>query len=403
MNPRRNAPATPALSDAAVAACTVDPGLSAAQLPPAGDWSTWLLLAGRGFGKTRAGAVWIDRMARSHPGARIALVGATHADARAVMVEGDAGLRAVAPWIEYQPGLRRIEWREQGSVATLYSAEEPGTLRGPSFSFAWGDEAARWADGPAVISNLRLALRLGERPQLLLTTTPRPLAWLKALSTASGVALTRGRTADNRLNLPDSFVRDLTAEYGGTRLGRQELDGEFVEDHEAALWTRAALEACRVAAAPPLLRVVVAVDPSVGDGPGTDACGIIVAGLGEDGRAYVVADCSVQAAPAGWATAVAHAADTYGADLVVAEANNGGAMVRDMLAGADHTLNIRLVRATVGKVARAEPVAGRYDQGQVSHVGPLPRLEDELCGFIRGGRYAGPGRSPIVATRWSGR
>ena len=362
---------------------------------PAGDWSTWLVLAGRGFGKTRTGAEWIDWVATSCRGVRIALVGATMNDARSVMVEGDAGVLAVNPDIVYQPGLRRLTW-PHGSVAMLYSAEEPGSLRGPAFHFAWADEAARWeAAGPEVLSNLRMALRLGDRPRLLLTTTPRPLDWLMALADDPMVRTTRGGTADNHENMPAAWLAAMAREYGGTGKGRQELDGEFITDQPGALWTREMLEACRSGELPDLVRVVVAVDPPAGQGPGADACGIVVAGLGEDGRAHVLADRSVQGlAPERWAAVVAAAAVDYSADLVVAEANNGGVMVRTVLQGADIGMNVKLVHAAAGKVARAEPVAALYGRGRVAHTRGLGKLEDELCALGPGGAWTGPGRSP---------
>jgi len=364
--------------------------------PPQGDWATWLLLAGRGFGKTRTGTAWVDDLARTHRGCHIALVGATLHDARSVMVEGASGLVATHGDIEWQPGLRRLHWPDTGATAMLYSAEEPGALRGPQFNFAWGDEAARWgARGPEVLSNLRLGLRMGRRPRLLLTTTPLPLDWLKALAASGQVVTTRGRTHDNRHNLPASFIADLEHDYGGSQLARQELDGEFVEDREGALWTRALLDGLRVAAAPPLVRVVVAVDPPAGASAASDECGIVVAGLGEDGIAYVVGDYSLQGAlPAVWSRAVARAAAAHDADLVIAEANNGGEMVAHALLSADIDLNVRLVRASTGKVARAEPVSTLYANARVRHVGALGALEDQLCGLSAGGTYAGPGRSP---------
>lgn len=361
------------------------------QAPPPGDWTTWLIVAGRGFGKTATGAAWIDALAMKYCGARIALIAATAADARAVMVEGEAGLLARNPAVRFAPALRRVEW-PGGSTAMLFSAADTEQVRGPSFHFAWGDEAAHWDRGEAVMANLRMALRLGDHPRLLLTTTPRPLRWLKALSVAPGVVTTRGRTHDNRGNLPGSFIDGLTRDYGGTARGRQELDGEFVDAVEGALWSRAGLEACRIGAPPVCVRVVVAVDPPAGAGPRADACGIVVAGLDAKGRGIVLADRSVQGLqPAGWARAVVAAADEFDADLVIAEANNGGAMVTHTLRGVDSNLNVRAVHASAGKVARAEPVAALYDAGRVSHAGVFPELEDELCALGRGGAWDGPG------------
>lgn len=367
-----------------------------AQLPPDGDWTTWLILAGRGFGKTWTGAAWVDACARRVSGARIALVGATLNDARAVMVEGDAGVLGVAAVRpKFEPARRLLTWAN-GSTASLYGAAEPDSLRGPSFHFAWGDEAAKWDQAADALSNLRLALRLGKAPRLVLTTTPRPLKWLKELaSPAPGTVVTRGQTADNRVNLAPSFIDGVMRDFGGTRLGRQELLGEIIDDLDGALWTRAMFEAHRVTAAPPLTRTVIGVDPPVSAGDRADACGIVVVALGADGRGYVIADRSVQGAtPDGWARTVAAAADAFAADRVVAEVNNGGNLVESVLRGVAPRLPITLVRASLGKVARAEPVAALYGIGAVSHAGGFAALEDEMCGLLTGGGYAGPGRSP---------
>lgn len=367
------------------------------QLPPKIEWDTWLILAGRGFGKTRAGAGWVHQVAGEVPGARIALLGATAADTRSVMVEGESGLLAKAPagaGLAFEPSLRKLSWAN-GSTAGLYSASEPEALRGPQFHFAWGDEIARWADGGTTLANLRLAMRLGSRPQLLLTTTPRPLAWLKNLTSDPSVVVTRGSTRDNGGNLPPAYLRNMQRDYGGTRLGRQEIDGEFIDDLEGALWTRALLEGCRVHRPPVFSRVIVGVDPPASSGSRADACGIVVVALGDDKRAYVIADDSIQGrTPEQWARAVVAAAERHTADRVVAEVNNGGEMVTSILRSVSSRLPIKAVRASVGKTARAEPVASLYTAGRVSHVGAFPALEDELCGLMTGGSYAGPGRSP---------
>jgi phage terminase large subunit-like protein len=366
------------------------------QIPPPGNWSTWLILAGRGFGKTFAGAAWVDARARAVPEARIALIGATLHDARTVMVEGDAGVLAVAQVRpKFEPSARRLTW-SNGSTATWFGAAEPDSLRGPSFNFAWGDEIAKWAAPEDALANLAMALRVGRQPQRVLTTTPRPLGWLQALAApAPGVIVTRGQTNDNRANLPGSYIDALMRDFGGTRLARQEMHGEFVVDLDGALWTRALLDRCRVAAAPPHGRTVIGVDPPAGAGSKSDACGIIVVRQGPDGRGYVVADRSVRGlTPLGWARAVAAAADDFTADRIVAEVNNGGAMVLQTLHTVDEHLPVKQVHAAAGKVARAEPVASLYEQGKVAHAGNFAALEDELCGLIVGGAYAGPGRSP---------
>jgi phage terminase large subunit-like protein len=279
-------------------------------------------------------------------------------------------------------------------VATLFGAADPEGLRGPQFSHGWADEIAKWAGGEAAWDNLMMGMRLGDDPRVLATTTPRPVPLVRRLAAGEGVAITRGATADNGANLAPGFVTAMAAAYGGTRLGRQELDGELIEEVEGALWTRDLIERCRIAHVPGMLaRVVVAVDPPAS--AGGDACGIVVAGLGSDGRAYVIADASVEGQrPEGWARAVAAAAMVHGADRVIAEANNGGQMVESVLRAAEAALPVRLVHANRGKTARAEPVAALYESGRVAHRGAFPRLEDEMCGLIAGGGYVGPGRSP---------
>ncbi|MEC3911644.1 terminase family protein [Sphingobium sp. CR2-8] len=368
------------------------------QLPPAGDWRIWLMMAGRGFGKTRAGAEWVRMVAEADPTARIALVGATLGEARSVMVEGASGLLSIAPWWNrpaYAPALRKLTW-PNGAMATLFGAAEPESLRGPQFSHGWADEIAKWADGEAAWHNLMMGLRLGSRPRVLATTTPRPVPLVRGLVARNGddVVVTGGRTAENAAHLAEGFVDAMAASYGGTRLGRQELDGELIAEVEGALWTRDLIERCRARHVPGVLtRVVVAVDPPAS--AGGDACGIVVAGTGGDGRAYVIADASVAGqSPEGWARAVAAAALVHGADRVVAEANNGGAMVESVLRAAEEDMPVKLVHASRGKSARAEPVAALYEAGRVAHRGAFPELEDQMCGLIAGGGYVGPGRSP---------
>ncbi|WP_417593569.1 DNA-packaging protein [Parasphingorhabdus sp.] len=394
------------------------------QMPPGGDWSIWLIMAGRGFGKTRAGAEWVRQIAEGDGSARFALVGANYAETRTVMVEGESGLLSIAPpklrpvW---EPSLKRLTW-ENGAQAHLYSAAEPEGLRGPQHSHGWCDEIGKWLNNAgqaeAAWDNLKMGLRLGFRPQLVATTTPRPVPLVRALAGGEAV-ITRGRTQDNDLHLPVAYLTAMTADYGGTRLGRQELDGELIEDVEGALWTRAMIEACRVSRnavrversrdtlAPSnrsldfardereigFARIVIGVDPPAS--AKGDACGIIVAGLGADGKAYVLTDCSVEkASPETWARKVADAADRFDADRVIAEANQGGAMVKSVLHAAKISLPVKLVHAARGKVARAEPVAALYENGRVHHVGAFPQLEDEMCGLLTGGGYEGPGRSP---------
>lgn len=367
------------------------------QQPPAGDWHVWMLLAGRGFGKTRTGAEWVRAFAEATPGARIALVAASLHEARQVMVEGESGLLAIAPDArrpDYESSLRRLTW-PNGAVATLYSAAEPDSLRGPEHEAAWCDEIAKWPQGEAAWDNLMLTMRIGARPRVVATTTPRGVPLVRRLIKEKGVAVTRGTTRSNRLNLSPRWIATMAAIYGGTRLGRQELDGELLEDVEGALWSRALIERCRVAAdaVDKPVRVVIGVDPPAS--AQGDACGIVVAALLRDGKLAVVEDASVARPPPGvWAQAVAAAAARWGAERVVAESNMGGDMVAATLAQADTRLPVRAVHASVGKARRAEPVAVAYERGEVVHAGVFAELEDQLCGLQVGGGYAGPGRSP---------
>ncbi len=363
------------------------------QLPPDGDWSVWLILAGRGFGKTRTGAAWVQEQARSVPGARIALVGATAHDVAAVMVDGESGICRTSPpgfAPRFVPSRRTLNW-PNGSLAMLFSAVEPDRLRGPQFHFAWCDEIAAWHRPGAAWDNLRMGLRLGSRPRVVVTTTPRPDRFLAELMAAPGTVVTRGATHENRSNLPDAFLADMDRAYGGTVLGRQELLGEVIDGLPGALWSHAMLDRCRTEAVPELARVVVGVDPPAG--PGT--CGIVVAGTDAAGRAHVLADASLTGeTPDVWAAAVAAAARRHEADRVVAEINQGGAMVETVLRAASVNLPLVTVRAARGKAARAEPIAALYAAGRVCHAGRFAALEDELCGLIQGGGYRGPGESP---------
>ncbi|QZD88363.1 DNA-packaging protein [Qipengyuania psychrotolerans] len=373
------------------------------QLPPPGDWRCWLVNAGRGFGKTRAGAEWVREIARRTPDARIALVGASLNEARAVMVEGESGLLAVFPpgnMPTFEPSLRRISWGN-GAVATLYSAAEPESLRGPQHDYAWCDEIAKWDNASSraerAWDNLQMGMRLGDDPRVLATTTPRATQLMRRLCAqeASGdVAITRGSTYENGQHLPEPFVEDIKKQYGGTALGRQELDGVMLQDIEGALWSRSLIEKCRnEALGDPPLRVVIGVDP-----PATsrgDECGIIVCGIGASGIAQVLADISVaRPTPERWARAVANAAAAWNADRVIAEANQGGDMVASVLRAADIALPLKLVHASRGKTARAEPVAALYETGRVVHTALFAKLEDQLCGIMAGGKYEGPGKSP---------
>lgn len=369
------------------------------QQPPKGDgWRTWLLMAGRGFGKTRAGAEWIFSLAQSRPGSRTALVGATIAEARTVMVEGVSGLLAVAKLrrvrLKWEPSLGRLTW-PNGSQAQLFSGDTPDGLRGPEHDFAWCDEFAKWRLPDEAWQNLQMGLRRGTRPRALVTTTPRPMRLLEAIKGYEWTVTTAGRTSDN-INLDEKFVDVMTATYGGTRIGAQELDGVLLKDVEGALWTREVIARSRADPAPAesFGRVVVGVDPVVSSGEKSDACGIVVAGL-RDGRLYVLEDATAHGlSPDGWATRVAAAAARWNTSQVVAEANNGGALVTSVLKAADSGLQVRLVHASRGKCARAEPVALKFETGKAFLAGEFRELEGELAGMVAGGVYKGPGRSP---------
>ena len=366
------------------------------QLPPQKDcWRTWLMMAGRGFGKTRAGAEWVHRLAWSRP-MRIALVAATIDEARAVMVEGVSGILSVARRqrhrVKWEPSMGRLTW-PRGTVAQLFSGDNADGLRGPEHHAAWCDELAKWRQADAAWDNLQMGLRAGARPRALVTTTPRPIALLKRLLADPRTVQTGGKTKDN-LSLPRSFVDVMMDSYAGTRLGRQELDGELIEDVEGSLWPRELIERARAEAPARLDRIVVGVDPPAGVGEGCDACGIVVAGRAE-GRLYVLADESCQGLrPEGWANRVAAAVARWDADIVVAEANNGGAMVGSVLKAAEVGVRVKLVHASRGKAARAEPVALRFESKRAFLAGSFPELEDELSGLTAGGGYEGPTRSP---------
>ena len=364
------------------------------QLPPQGEWRTWLMLAGRGFGKTRAGAEMVSELARrGGERLRIALVGATPAEVERVMVLGESGLFAVSRFDEdllWIPS-RGLVMFASGAQAFAYSGANPEGLRGPEHHVAWCDELAKWAYPEATWDNLMLGLRLGDGARAIVTTTPRPIPLMKRLLAAPDTIVSRGRTHDN-LNLPDDFVAGVTGLYAGTRLGRQELDGELIEDVEGALWTRALIEDCRAHAPEALARVVVGVDPPAS--ASGDACGIVVVGLA-GGIGYVLADCSVAGlSPEGWARAVVRAAEIWRADRVIVETNQGGEMVESVLRGVDCALPVKPVKARFGKAKRAEPVAARFEAGKAKFAGAFPELEDELCGLTSGGGYEGQGRSP---------
>ncbi|MCL4188170.1 MAG: terminase family protein [Rhodobacteraceae bacterium] len=374
------------------------------QIAPAGDWRTWIVLGGRGAGKTRAGAEWVRAAVEGprpgEPGRarRVALVGETADQAREVMVFGDSGILSCASPDRrpaWEATRRRLVW-PNGAVAQVLSAHEPEALRGPQFDAAWADELAKWKRGGEAWDNLQFALRLGDCPRQVVTTTPRNVGILKALLATPSTVVTRAPTEANRAHLAASFLAEVRTRYGGTRLGRQELDGVLLEEVEGALWTAAMLDAARVTAAPPLDRVVVAVDPPVTGHARSDACGIVVAGVRaagppQDWRAFVLEDATLAgASPDEWARAAIAAMRRHGAERLVAEVNQGGALVESVIRQVDGLVPYRALRATRGKAARAEPVAALYEQGRVAHVGCLAALEEQMCRMTPTG-YLGSG------------
>jgi len=385
------------------------------QLPPplngtGGPWITWLILGGRGAGKTRAGAEWVRGLALGRPPfaaapvKRIALIGETLTDARAVMVDGPSGLLAIHPSGErpsYNATRRELTW-PNGAVAQLFSADDPESLRGPQFGAAWADELAKWRYAQEAWDMLQFCLRLGEHPRQAVTTTPRPIPLIKRLIADPATAISRTRTEANAANLAPSFLSGIVGSYRGTRLGRQELDGELIEDRPDALWQREIIERSRVREAPPLEYIVVAVDPPVTSGPRADACGIVAAGRTEDGHAYVLADATVQGVqPLDWALAAVSLYESLEADCIVAEVNQGGELVAEMLRQVAPAIPIRQVRATRGKYLRAGPVAALYRRGLVFHAGALPKLEDQMCDFGRGGLSGGSSPDRLDALVWA--
>ncbi len=357
----------------------------AAQLPPEDDWRVWLFMGGRGAGKTRAGAEWVNALAARGAAMRIGLIGATLHETRSVMVEGASGiLRPADPAMRprYARSTRRLTW-PSGAVAEILSAERPATLRGPQFDLVWADEYAKWRHPDAAFDIVQMGLRLGARPRMLVTTTPNRTPALRKLLGDPATALTHAATGTNAVWLSPQFMRDLNAMFGGTALGRQEIGGELLQDAEDAMFRRAWIDAARVGVAPDLKRIVVAVDPPVSHGPRADACGIVVAGRARDGEIYVLADRTVQGlSPDGWAKRVMQAADAYEADAVLVETNQGGDVLRGMLANAGGgRMRVTPLHAQDSKRLRAGPVSQLYEQGRVHHVGALNALEDELCLF----------------------
>lgn len=368
--------------------------------PPHDGWHTWLLLAGRGFGKTRAGAEEFAWQLLSHDGWRGAIVAPTEADARDTCMEGESGLLGILPpavidkWNRSLGELRLCN----GSRAKLFSADVPERLRGPQHHIAWCDELGAWRHADA-LDQLRFGLRLGTHPRLIVTTTPRPTPLLRSVMAGEGVHVTRGNTFENAANLAPVALAELKKRYDGTRLGRQELYAELIEDVPGALWLHSQLDALRVKAPPPLLRIVIAVDPAVTSGEAADATGIVAVGRGEDQHAYVLADATLQAPPHQWARRVVALYESLRADLVIGEVNQGGDLVESVLRTIAPQLPYRAVRANRGKLLRAEPVAALYEQNRVHHVGSFTALEDEMTRFAPGALNDSPDR--VDALVWA--
>jgi phage terminase large subunit-like protein len=372
------------------------------QLPPPGDWRVWLILTGRGWGKSRAGAEYIRAQAESGRVQRMALIGQTPQDIRDTMIEGDSGILAVSPpWFmpEWNPSKLKLVW-PNGCQALIYSAETPRHLRGPQFQVAWCDELASWKYLRETWDMLAMTMRKPEsRPRIVITTTPKPLALLIDIAKRPTTVVTRGRTLDNAENLHPEFLAEVQERYAGTRLGRQELDGELLEDAEGALWQRAQIDALRVDKAPDLQRVVVAIDPAMTAGEDSDETGIIAAGVGVDGHGYVLRDASCRLSPDGWAQRAVALFDEAHADRIVAEVNNGGEMVEHTLRTVRRMVPYQAVHASRGKVTRAEPIAALYEQGKIHHAGSFLELEDQMCTFVPGDLQGSPDR--VDALVWA--
>ena len=359
------------------------------QLPPQGAWRVWFIRCGRGWGKNRTGAEWILQRVREGF-TRIALVGETKADVRDTMIEvGDSSiLRCARPEERplYEPSKRRLTF-PNGAIAIAYSGDDPDQLRGPQHDSGWVDELAKFQYPKETWMNLLMGLRIGPNPQVLITTTPRPIQILKEIQADPGTVLVTGSTRENEENLSPEFIAEITRRYAGTRLGRQELEGEILDDNPLALWKRDVIENLRVREAPPrLVRIVVGVDPAVSGSEESDETGIVAAGLAADGAFYILADRSLRGSPNEWAHAVSKVYSDTRADRVIGEVNNGGDLVEVNLRMVDRQISYKAVHATRGKVIRAEPIAALYEQGKVHHVGTFPQLEDQMVEWVPGDR-----------------
>jgi phage terminase large subunit-like protein len=359
------------------------------QLPPDTDWYVWLILSGRGFGKTRAGNEWVTKQAKAGHGP-IALVGQTKADVRDTIIElGDSSILKISPpWFrpEYEPSKRRLTW-PNGVQAIVYSGDEPDQLRGPQHAKALVDEICKFKYPKDTWDNLMLGLRVGDKPQVVVATTPRPIPILKQIMADTRTVKSLGHTIDNKANLPAPFLKYILERYEGTRLGRQELAGEILDDNPGALWKREWIEKLRLREHPPLQRIVVAIDPEATNNENSAETGIIVAGVAKVGdklHGYILDDMSIKASPSGWATAAITGYHKHKADRIIGEVNNGGDMVEHTVRSVDKNVPFKSVHASRGKELRAEPISALYEQGRVHHIGFFPELEDQLCEWVSG-------------------
>lgn len=353
-------------------------------LPDHRPWQYWLIMAGRGFGKTRTGAETVREWVKKYP--YVNLAGATADDARDIMIEGESGILAICPKDErpvYKASKRRLEW-QNGAKSLIFTADEPERFRGKQHMKLWADEVASWRY-PDAWDQAMLGLRLGDNPQAVVTTTPRPIKLIKDLVKDKNTIITRGSTYDNRPNLAPSFFNQIITKYEGTRLGRQELNAEILDDNPNALFIRSRIDELRLQVAPELRRIVVGVDPAVTSNENSDETGIVVVGMAkhEDGtdHAYVLNDASLMASPDTWARRVVFNYREFKADRIIGEVNNGGDLIETILKTIDKYVSYKKVHATRGKVKRAEPIAALYEQGRVHHVGSFAKLEDQMCSY----------------------
>ena len=362
------------------------------QLEPVGDWRTWLVQAGRGFGKTRCASEWTIERALENPGCRIALIGRAASDVRDVMVEGESGILACShdERPEYEPSKRRLTW-PNGSTATTFTSERSDQLRGPQFHYGWCDEIASWSSHDAW-DQLKFGLRLGDRPRVVVTTTPRPLHMLRKLAQLESTHVTRGSTMDNAQNLSSDFIQAIHDRYQGTTLGRQELEGELLSELPGALFLRRDLDAYRVQHSPDLRRIVVAVDPATTSGAESDESGLVVAGLCSNGHLYILEDLSMRGTPDAVCRRAIEAYRLHKADRLVFESNQGGETWRTISEQLDRSVPVKLIHASKGKHARAEPIAARLEQGRLHICGIMPALEDQLTNYVPGMTKQSPDR-----------